>query len=367
MVSALLSAVPSTFSRGQFSAFRSKSSEKISASSQQPSSTELSTVVGGFDPATDLSNALSERLALKVRSKTRVRVDDEGNLRATSRTKLRFRYDLETNDGQKLSLRAKANVKQTLVQDEDGAFSLQTKVKFQFRLIQQDVNAGINSLNPNESENRSLEAFTRQVDRLSSQFSDEGSIDADELIASVLDAFNQLYERFSGNEPAAERPEENEVDAVSVRVRLQNTSITANVGQSDVPIAEVPDVETDSSQPVDNVEAAVGTVESSEDVDDVDEPDDDDAVEEARDDDDREERSSSVADSGKQDETTAPSDPSSEPVDRREVLQQVRVRFVQSFSQVVQTLSPENGSGDNLTLVQQQSSLKFSARVSYLA
>lgn len=254
-------------------------------------------------------------------------------------------------------MRAKANVKQTVVQDEDGNLAIQTKVKFQFRLIQQDVSSGLSPLAGSESESDALLAFGQELESLASQFGEEGTIDADELIASVLDAFNELYRTFAG-ESSPPSVDGDVVDAESVQVRSENATETLP------PSAALPPVESNPIEPVETDEAeAVVLVENPAQPGPIDES----------------EVAPSVAEV--QGETAGPAidaenntlaetpvgNEATEAVDRRAVLQQVRLQFVQSISQTIRTLTPDGETGPGLTVLQQQSSLRFSASLSYLA
>ena len=335
----------------------------------------------GFDPSSELQSYQSERLALKARSRTKIRVDDEGNLRATNRTKLQFRYDLETSDGQQISLRAKARIKQSVVQDENGDLAIQTKIKFQFRLIQQDVSEELNPVAQTAEDRLALGAFGDALDSAGVQFADQGAIDADELIGAVLDAFNELYERFSagprpsvasGTEPdtvadapdeaiaqAVDRTQANVVDAVSVRVRLRSIAAVESTTET-VTDAAAGGGEVSEPSETDVVSSDLSS-------DDVDEARDIEVDDERDDDDDERDDDDDVSASDRPSTAQTTDSENNESIDRGEALQRVRIRFVQSFSQVIESLSPSGESDAPIRVVQQQSSLRLKANISFLA
>lgn len=322
-----------------------------------------------FDPASDLSTFQTERIALKARSRTRIRQDEDGNLRATNRTNLRFQYDLETGDGQRIRLRAKAKLKQTVVQDENGDLAVKTKVKFQFRLIQQDVNRGLGSVAQSDGDNRALDAFSNVLESLGTEFADDGAIDADELVASIVNAFNELYEQFAGEpvSPNDVAPQAGDPDGianagVSVRVQIRNAAADiepVSSGEPD-PITSVQQQPATLSAESVAIEtspestSATAVDETAEDeATDVEQVDD---VEQVESNDEPDDIASISQSNGDLTEN-----------DRREAIQQVRLRFVQSFSQVIETLTPEGDSGQSSLLVRQQFNQRLTANISYLA
>ncbi len=373
----------------------------------------------GVDDGDSLQISSAANLSLKVRNKTRVRVNEDGSTRAVSKTRLNFKYELETADGQRLQLKARARIKQSIVQDENGDIAVKTKVKLQFKLLQEDVAGGLSSLTENLGDDQAnpLDAFLNVVEGVVADFTDDGTVDADTLINTVLEGFNSLLDAFGGDDSASGQqvfglptPDQNVVDALPnplpvsdgagevfglptpvpsddvevVPVAIDVEPIAEDNGTEDNGAGEVfglptPDASAeDQAEPVEIqlepvvpvAQAEVAEVETD-DVDDADEVDGDD-------DDDVEATASTqpTAESAAQpednvvevkppvvDNTAARQD---QIESAQEVLQTVRLKFVQSFSQVVSTLSPEGEDDGGLLLVQRGSyRLSAKAHLSY--
>ncbi len=274
----------------------------------------------------------SSELRLRVRSKSKLRVGQDDSLRAVNKTKLRFRYDLELAGGQKIQLRARASLKQTAWRSENGDTETKTRVKFQFSLIQQEVSEGLSPLQIGDGESSPLSAFLNIVDEAVSDFSDDGTIDADTLIGTVLDEFNTLLASLAGEAPTAS----DVIDAPAVRDPAPESPPIDNLPLS-IPSAVESESESDAveSQPVDNAPSEL--------------------IEPPR-----------VADSSQLAEADPPGPatvdlgesqlnaPEVTEQTAKEVLESVRIRFIQSFSQVIKTLSPDGEGEPRFSLVQKQ-------------
>lgn len=321
------------------------------------------------DPGAALSLHSATQLAFRVRSQSKIRVDDDGTLRAVNKTQLRFKYDLQTQDGLDIQLRAKAKIKQSIRIDENGDTTIKTRVKLQFSLIQQDVSNGLQPLQSSlpEGDTNPLQSFIDLVDGVVADFADDGQIDADTLIATVLNEFNSLLTSLSGGLQEgsdAETIDGDVIDVVPTPIYPLADEPVADVN-GDVPTEPVileADAETDGAGIIAVDESTETGVDSTAELvsappiaplDGATEPGSSaDAL-------------VTAGDVTAADVTAADVDAKVETT--REVLQEVRIRFIQSFSQVIKTLTP---SGDDdaaeLSLVQ-SSRFKFDARFQYSA
>lgn len=300
------------------------------------------------DPATALTVNSAAQLNVKVRSRSQIRVDDDGSFRAVNQTKLRFSYDLKLDDGQTIQLRAKAKVRQSVTQNEAGDIAIKTKVKFQFSLIQQDVSDGLEPLQggTNDGETNPLQAFLDVVDSVVADFADDGQIDADTLIHTVLDEFNSLFASLSGALP--EPPDTSPADTPDL-----GGDVIDALPPSGPSITTTDDVDTEAPVQPANVEPETGTV-----ADDS-APADTVVIAPLP-----ETAPTDEADPG-QETLASATDATANDASARDVLQEVRIRFVQSFSQVIRTLTP-NGDDDTgqFSLVQ-KSHFKLNASFQY--
>ncbi len=336
---------------------------------QRPSDTP--TTSSSSDPSLPLQLTSASQLALRVRSRSKVLINEDGSSRAVTKTQLRFRYDFESSDGQRLQLRAKARIKHSVTTGSDGEVAIKTRVKLQFSLLQQEVSDGVAPLlegtPQDQNQPNPLQAFQGAVNAFVSDFADDGQIDADTLISSVLEEFNSLLDALSGrsSEPTNPLPEL----PVPREAVLDDAVIDDDSDDQNVVFAlPTPDQSiTLQPQEIDPVPTNDPTVIESEN---------------ASDDDDAKVASQPVTDS------PVPSEPASEETavtvaavptvespdapaqatpeaTAQEVLQAVRIRFVESFTQVIRTLSPSDDDGVGGTLLVQNSRLRFDARLQY--
>jgi hypothetical protein len=149
------------------------------------------------------SDAFYQRTSLKIRSHSRVRVTDDGQVRSMSRTKLRFNYDFEAADGTKIRIRVKANLNYSQVSDGDeGLQSTRLRVKAKVLVLQENVSTGISPLleSPevaSEAKNgisQAIDQFNRIAEAATAMFLDSDPLDGDSLIAGLVESFNGLSE-----------------------------------------------------------------------------------------------------------------------------------------------------------------------------
>jgi hypothetical protein len=140
-------------------------------------------------------------LALRIRSRSDLRTASDGSVSQRSSTKLRFHYDLTTADGQHIELNVKAKVQQASYQDAEGNSVSKTQLKLQFSLLQEGVVDGLSGLQSEQTpgETRSgvsegLQAFLSAVGDALQQFTEGDSLSADDLVKKTVDTFNTLVD-----------------------------------------------------------------------------------------------------------------------------------------------------------------------------
>ena len=157
------------------------------------------------------------RSRLQIRSKSKLRIDDDGNAKLRSRTHLRYNYEFQSDDGTTIQIQAKANVKFTAKLDADGDLKIRAKAKFQVSLLQQSVNSEAGALTDGnlpdgalDGLNDALSVFNELVNNATSQFLDASELNGDGLIGDLVAAFNQLTESLGSSlnleEPVSEQP-----------------------------------------------------------------------------------------------------------------------------------------------------------------
>ncbi len=304
-----------------------------------------------------LSLSNEAQLAFKLASRSEVRVHEDGSVQYANKTQLRFRYDLQTDDGQQIQLHARAKFKQTATLDENGDIAIKTRVKLQFSLIQSDIAESVRPLlGGNSAEGSPLDNFLNVVNDAVSGFVDDGTVDADTLVNSVLEEFNLLFNEVSTQTGAGESPPAIEVTPTDSGSESSQSDAESQIAAAEAIAYTEAGVESaaDAAAVENAVESAESTSETGE------------AIEEATG------ESSDVADPEGVDEVadtgaTEESDdaPTVDPAESaREVLTEVRIRFVQSFYGVIRTLSPGESDGANLTQIQ-QSNFRFAAHLQY--
>ncbi len=142
-----------------------------------------------------------QRTALSIRSRWRVQETDDGQLRATSQSKLRFQYEFEAADGTRIRIRAKANLTYSQAIDGDEqSQSLRMRVKASVSVVQQNMASDVSSLGespevPTDAQaalSRALDFFQQVTTAATSSFLNGNPLDGDKLITELVDAFNEL-------------------------------------------------------------------------------------------------------------------------------------------------------------------------------
>jgi hypothetical protein len=149
------------------------------------------------------SDGFYQRTSLKIRSHSRVKISDDGQVRSMSRTKLRFSYDFEAADGTKIRIRVKANLNHSQVNDGDeGLQSTRIRVKAKVLVLQENVSTGIAPLLdsqevPSEAKNgisQAIDQFNQITEAATALFLESDPLDGDSLIAGLVESFNGLSE-----------------------------------------------------------------------------------------------------------------------------------------------------------------------------
>lgn len=297
-------------------------------------------------------------LALQIRSRTQVRTSSDGTTRERESTKLRFHYDVTTADGQHIELNVKAKVQQVSIEDAAGNSVSKTQVKLQFSLLQQGVAEGLSPLQSDEvpSDTQSgiadrLQAFLTSVGDALQQFIEGDKLTADDLVKTTVDTFNTLVDALAdllfapaaptaptGSEAPPALPPGGGPDQVPAPtpVPLENTATIPAAPTSDSspppqvsplpeegnvasePLqAETPQPETPAVADAPAIPADTTSLVASPEPTEV-----------------------SVAPAVDPDAAVTPS-PSA-----THVLQSVRLRFMQSLTQIIRTLTPAEQPGD---------------------
>ncbi len=211
------------------------------------------------EPGTGLiDDGFYQRTDLSVRSRFRVSQTDDGELRTTLHSKLRFRYDFEAADGTKIRIRAKANLHYSQKSDGDQqSQSLKLRVKAHVSVVQKSVTSGVGavaelpelSAAAQQGLSEALELFQQMTDAATSVFLGGDPLDGDSLIAGLVEAFNELTGTMDTTAiPAGDLPESlphDVVEQIAGPVLEQpgyTTSVPAVVGAAE------PAVETDDSE-----------------------------------------------------------------------------------------------------------------------
>ena len=294
-------------------------------------------------------------LALQIRSRSEFRTASDGTISERSSTRLRFHYDLTTADGQHIELNVKAKVQQASIQDGAGNSLSKTQVKLQFSLLQEGVADGLSPLQSDQvpGETRSgvsdgLQAFLNAVGDALQQFVEGDNATADDLIKKTVDTFNTL------------------VDALSnLLFPAAGTASPPALPTSGEPLGQIPaidppppsDSEPSPAEPVaaneppkpETPPAAIGnhanTGEPAISADPV-------PVAPAL-----TEQDVPVAQPASAGNVAPPEDPSAATSPTQlatQVLQSVRLRFMQSLTQIIRTLSPDEQSGNSSTATSQR-------------
>eukprot|EP00913_Durusdinium_trenchii_P010900 g10229.t1 len=147
------------------------------------------------------------RAETRLRSRTSLRIDDDGSIRFKARTRLRYRYEFEAADGTRIQIKARANLRYSAKVDDNGDLKIKTRAKLQISLLQESVNTNTDSLF-NASDNnelfsaltKALNVFNEVVNHATSEFLNGDILNGDGLITDLVDAFNELADATGFNQ-----------------------------------------------------------------------------------------------------------------------------------------------------------------------
>ena len=329
----------------------------------QPSSADCA--AGGMclvppqTPATQLPSGLADfggltvqesHLALRIRSRSELRTANDGTVSERTSVKLRFHYDLTTADGQHIELNVKAKVRQVSIEDAAGNSVSKTQVKLQFSLLQEGVAGDLTPLQSDQvpSDTRSgvsdgLQAFLSAVGEALQDFVEGDSVTADDLVRKTVDTFNTLVDALTQLLfPSAENAEPPALP-------------TSDEPLGQIPAITPPPLEDSDSSPVQPVVTSPPSLPVPDDAGVTNEPS---------------QTESSPTEGGAIPAIPAPADQTTPAQSANQVLQTVRLRFIQSLTQIIRTLTPDEQAGDNSSPASQslyyQSSLSLRIRTASL-
>lgn len=319
-----------------------------SIAEENPSDTSPAELPAGPLPA-DLAGFLGQtaaesHLALQIRSRTELRTGSDGSVSERSSTKLRFHYDLTTADGQHIELNVKAKVQQASFQDAAGNSISKTQVRLQFSLLQEGVADDLSPLFsdqvPGDTQSgvsEGLQAFLSTVEDALQDFVDGDSVSADDLVTKTVDTFNTLVDALrqllfptAGTEvpPALLPSEQPPVPIPSIEPSLLGGPEPAPA----TPVSEPSELAAPPAASEENAVTSEGAnsaepLPEEPTVPNVDDP---------------------VAPPPEPDSATSPTELANQ------VLQTVRLRFVQSLTQIIRSWTPEEPSGNGPSAASQR-------------
>jgi hypothetical protein len=292
----------------------------------------------------DDSNFLAE---LKAKSFFKITQTDDGGIEAKYRSSLKFTYEFQSEDGTTVKLLAKLKTRVAYEQNADGSFELKARVKLQLSMMQETVQSGLTpALDSGAMTDEAMSAVTSAlqgfggiIDRMTGQFVD-GTLAGDDLIASLVDGFNQLTRSAQSILPSADAQAASLVEptpdsssavasvasppVIAVDQALPTTSSATATSETPSNHSESANVEQPTAQPAAVVTAASqekpgqGSIEATPGL---------------------------VGGQTETGTTTATS-----PYSARSLFMDLRVKFVQSLSSLVTILdSPPDGTGASVT------------------
>ena len=304
--------------------------------------------LAGFRGLTGFSGQTVQEshLALQIRSRSEVRTDRDGTVAERTSTQLKFHYDLTTADGQHIELNVKAKVQQSSVQDAAGNSISKTQVKLQFSLLQEGVAEDLSPLLSDQvpSDTRSgvsdgLQAFLNSIGDAIQEFTAGENATADDLLTKTVDTFNTLVDALKTLLfPAAENdappalPTSDEAPVLIPPVSLPP------LGNSE-PVPAVPVDEP--AQPETPLETSENTAVARDPQNSADEVPVDSTF--------TDQNAPTIQPALAEGDVAPPAEPDAAASPTQlatQVLQSVRLRFVQSLTQIIRSLTPDEQSGN---------------------
>jgi hypothetical protein len=287
--------------------------------------------------------AQESHLVLRIRTRSSVHTSDDGTVSERISSKLQFHYDLTTADGEHIELNVKAKLQHTSIQDADGNYISKTQLKLQFSLLQEGVADGLSPLlshqafSPSSSDTApdvsapsgvgdGLQAFLDAVDEALQQFTEGSNNSADDLLHKTVDAFNSLLGALShllfppGATPAEPTlPPSSEPPSPVEALPAPLPPIDDDSPPADSPAANL--APTPAPAPIEQTpEEPIAT---------------DDVASEPP-----------PSETGESETAPAESAPATAPPPTAtQILRDVRIRFIQSLTQIIGTLTPPDQPG----------------------
>ncbi len=331
------------------------------------------------DPGSQLAAPTRSLTSLKFKSELKLKPTDDGGVVAKYKSRLKFTYEFQSEDGTTVKLSAKLKSKFSYKQDGDESLEFKARVKFELsatvKTVESSLAPALESDAVNADQNgvisQAIEEFGSIVDTLASQFAD-GTLFGDDVIVSVVDAFNQLTESVRPQLPTESQTPSGDslpagAEAPPAAVETPTTTPaappTSSVSTTSVPVSAPSDVQpaVDSSSHDSSASVAIGSpadalvsdlsvTDHSETVDN----DSDRHVEEA----DESHEPDKSDESHESDESDA-----TEPFSGQAILVNLRLNFTQSLTSLISVLdTPVDGGTTSLFQSSFSARLKFELR-----
>lgn len=292
---------------------------------------------------------------LRFRSRLQIKQNEDGTTEFKLKSRLKFNYEFQSEDGTTIKVSAKLKTKISYTPTREGGFELKARVKFEISAARKTVETSLapaidsvdGSADQRSTISAALQQFGTAVDGVTDQFLNE-AIQGDDLIGSLVNIFNELTGLV---QPALNEgsPDTTPIEATlpqPLPAEFENPSPPIVVPQSKPPIIDViPTAVEDQGNVVSDPVSDEPVVRP---VGDDGVTVNDDAVP-------AEESLEGVAESPAA-ETPIPQSS----FDRRTVLVDLRVKFVQSLSRVISIVDPpsDDASGSSIsTRISQRSRL----------
>ncbi len=164
----------------------------------------------------DVPQGAAESRSLAVsrfKAQLRIRQTDDGATELKLKSQLKFSYEFQSDDGTTIKLSAKVKSNISYKQTGEDSFELKSRVKIQLSAVQKTVQSGLapvlasDQVGDQQSSaiSAALQDFGDLVDRVTSQFLDN-SLFGDDLIAGIVNAFNDLSQAVQSELPADAAP-----------------------------------------------------------------------------------------------------------------------------------------------------------------
>lgn len=136
---------------------------------------------------------------LRYKSGLKLKQTDDGALKIKFKSQLKFTYQFQSEDGTTLKISAKVKTHVSYQQTGEESSDFKARVKFKLTMVQKTVASGLapvlDSDSPTDEQRLAvssvLQDFGDVIELVTSQFLDD-TLAGDDLIGNVVDAFNEL-------------------------------------------------------------------------------------------------------------------------------------------------------------------------------